>query len=129
MSKGIIWMPVIGVILALVLGIVVIVSLVAILEVLKIVAIVFIIPFLFLWLWAFFKERFDLDKYISASLALVLTGFAGYWVYRSWWAIVSLAVVTIILWVAYQVVVGRKLESFMDFIDLLVGETPKGRKK
>ena len=47
----------------------------------------------FLWLWAMFKKEFNLDKYMAAGLALVISVFLGVAVYQSIWYIIGLGII------------------------------------
>ena len=95
---------IVGAIIASIIGIAAIWALVAILELFKIVALGVLIPLTFLWLWGFLIKSFKLDEYISAGLAILMTSFIAIWVYHSWWAIVVLGVVVIILYSVYKIV-------------------------
>jgi hypothetical protein len=108
-----IWLPIIGALIAIITAIAGIVAFVSILEMLKLAALAFLIPFMFLWLWAFFKKTFGLEQYISAALSLVIVVFLAYAVYTSWFYIVLLGMIVIIGWVAMKFIFREPVLSLI----------------
>jgi len=100
----VVWWLIIAPIIVVIIAIIGIVALAAILEILKFAALAFIIPFTFLWMWAFFKKAFKLDQYISAALSAIIAIALAYAVYTSWWAIITLAIIVLIGYTVWKMI-------------------------
>jgi hypothetical protein len=112
----VVWLPIIVAIITIILSIAGIAALVALLEMLKLVALAFIIPFTFLWLWAFFRKAFKLDQYIAAAISIVIVVFLAYAVYTSWWAIIILSIITIIGYLVWGFISKIGLKEILSII-------------
>lgn len=100
-------------IVVVILSIIGIVALASILEILKIVAVVIIVPFSFLWFWAFLKENFKLDEYIAIAISLVISVAIGIFIYQSWWAIMILSIVLTIGYFLWKWFTGLSISDVM----------------
>jgi hypothetical protein len=119
------WLVIIGAIIATILSIAGIVALYSLLEMLKLVALTFVLPFTFLWLWTFWKKTFDLDMYVSAVLSAVITIALGYAVYNSWWAIITLSIVVLILYILWKIIYNLGIKDILE----IIGGVKWGKKR
>jgi hypothetical protein len=122
--KGIIWFPIIMLIILGILGIIGIAALYTVISLLKLFVCLIVGVFFFLYLFTLLRKAFKIDLYISLGLSFLITCALIVWIYQSWVYISILIIFGLMMYVAMKIF-GFGIKDILS----LIKEIKKEEKK